>query len=142
MERGRTQVSYDPASGLNHKPEMSGGQLDLFFERHGTRRLLLLCLISLALVFVTSKSTARSSGRAAEERTSDVAVPTLGTEQLFSSNGLTTEVQWDSFSLIVKGQRIFLQYVVLLYDSISAIKMFETALANSIHTACLLFLSG
>lgn len=29
----------------------------------------------------------------------------------FSSNGLTDVVQWDSFSLIVKGQRIFLQYV-------------------------------
>ena len=30
---------------------------------------------------------------------------------LFTSNGLTDVVQWDNYSLIVKGQRIFLQYV-------------------------------
>ena len=34
---------------------------------------------------------------------------------LFLSNNLTDQVQWDSYSLVVKGQRIFLQFVGLLY---------------------------
>lgn len=28
--------------------------------------------------------------------------------ELFTSNGLTDQVQWDNYSLVVKGQRIFL----------------------------------
>ena len=29
------------------------------------------------------------------------------------SNGLTDVVQWDNYSLVLKGQRVFLQYVSL-----------------------------
>jgi hypothetical protein len=37
--------------------------------------------------------------------------PNVQPSEQFSDNGRTKEVQWDSYSLIVKGQRIFLQYV-------------------------------
>jgi hypothetical protein len=44
--------------------------------------------------------------------------PSVPPPEKFSDNGRTKEVQWDSYSLIVKGQRIFLQYVKhMLSDS-------------------------
>lgn len=44
---------------------------------------------------------------------------------LLSSNGLTDEVQWDNFSLVVKGQRIFLQYVVIASPSFCWLDVFN-----------------
>lgn len=40
------------------------------------------------------------------------ASPTVQeTNTLLSSDGFTDVVQWDNYSLVVKGQRVFLQYV-------------------------------
>lgn len=60
----------------------------------------------------------------------------------FSSNSLTDVVQWDSFSLIVKGQRIFLQYVyyVVYVDLPKLISV--TAPENSTLSASLFLLCG
>ena len=56
-------------------------------------------------------------------------------EELFPSNGLTKDVQWDQFSLIVKGQRIFLQFVLFSCRMIHHAEHI-TAPESSTHSAC------
>lgn len=108
----------------------------------------LLCL-SIALVYLTGGTSLRSwelpssinaklpslSLVAREKHTQDLekVSSSLNTPaELFSSNGLTTVVQWDQFSLVVKGQRIFLQCVSLLVNVTCA--EFAVALESSTHS--------
>jgi hypothetical protein len=57
-------------------------------------------------------------------------------QELLSSNNLTEDVQWDEFSLVVKGQRVFILYVIIVYTHICA-KCTIIVEANSIRSACL-----
>ncbi len=77
------------------------------------RRWSLVALASIAILLATSglakqpSHVHRSSVALNAELSSDAPVPI--DQSLLSSNGFTDEVQWDSFSLVVKGQRVFLQ---------------------------------
>ncbi|KAL5482805.1 hypothetical protein ACEPAI_9400 [Sanghuangporus weigelae] len=68
-------------------------------------------ILTLALVLLSCfapASTARLRGLLPSDHESKEILKRVEPQQLFSSNGLTHEVQWDQYSLIVKGQRIFL----------------------------------
>ncbi|KAL5524689.1 hypothetical protein ACEPAF_9834 [Sanghuangporus sanghuang] len=68
-------------------------------------------ILTLALVLLScfaSASTARLRGLLPLAHGSREISKRVEPQQLFSSNGLTDEVQWDQYSLIVKGQRLYL----------------------------------
>lgn len=68
----------------------------------------LLTLAFILLSCLASASTAQLKDILSPDRVARGNSKRVEPQQLFSSNGLTDEVQWDQYSLIVKGQRIFL----------------------------------
>lgn len=94
------------------------------YEKSTRRSWLILGLASIALVLFswrttpTSWKTLASASHYSEFIARDSSVedasnpaPEKNPVQLFSSNNLTDQVQWDQNSLVVKGQRVFLQCV-------------------------------
>ena len=70
-----------------------------------------LCLAALSLAIVSASVLSASSAEAVPNGELARIFPRQETGSSFSSDGFTDVVQWDSYSLIVKGQRIFLQCV-------------------------------
>ena len=72
-----------------------------------------LCLAALSLTILSTSVLSASSAEAVPngELARIFSRQELETGSSFSSDGFTDAVQWDSYSLIVKGQRIFLQCV-------------------------------
>ena len=70
-----------------------------------------LCLAALSLAIVLASVLSASSAEAAPNGELARIFSRQETGSSLSSDGFTDAVQWDSYSLIVKGQRIFLQCV-------------------------------
>ena len=70
-----------------------------------------LCLAALSLAIVSTSVLSASSAEAVPNGELARIFSRQESSSSFSSDGFTDAVQWDSYSLIVKGQRIFLQCV-------------------------------
>ena len=68
-------------------------------------------MAALSLAIVSSSVLSASSPEAVPNGELAHIFSRQETGSSFSSDGFTDAVQWDSYSLIVKGQRIFLQCV-------------------------------
>ena len=81
------------------------------FLRPAVKASKFLCLAALSLAVVSASVQSTSSAKTASNGELARMFSRQEGGSSFSSDGFTDVVQWDSYSLIVKGQRIFLQCV-------------------------------
>ena len=86
--------------GYNHKRKEKMGSTSKLHWLSSA----ILTFVFLLISYSASVSTKRTDGL----RTRDENAKRVDNQELFLSNNLTDQVQWDQYSLIVKGQRILL----------------------------------